>query len=240
MLEARNLRKTYGEREVVKGISVYVARGEIVGLLGQNGAGKTTTFDMVVGLVQPTQGDVYLDDIHLNTLPIHKRAKHGLSYLPQEVSAFRKLSVEDNIRLFWEMNGVHYKEQDTKLDDLLNEFEISHLKKSKAISLSGGERRRLEIARALAQDPEYLLLDEPFTGIDPIAINELQQIVRRLIKRRNIGILLTDHNPRATLNITDRAYIVKDGEVLVQGTASQVAQNELARRFYLGETFNLQ
>ncbi|MDX1920475.1 MAG: LPS export ABC transporter ATP-binding protein [Candidatus Caenarcaniphilales bacterium] len=237
MLKAQNLRKTYGSRDVVKGVSFEVKRGEIVGLLGQNGAGKTTSFDMVVGLVKADSGDVSLDGKLINEKPIHERARLGISYLVQEVSVYRRLSVEDNIRLIWELKDVPRSEQDKKLDYLLNEFELIHLKKSKAISLSGGERRRVEIARALAEEPSYLLLDEPFTGVDPIAIADLQKIVIDLIKRRNIGVLLTDHNPRATLSITNRAYIIKDGEVLVSGTAEQIANNELAKKYYLGEDF---
>jgi lipopolysaccharide export system ATP-binding protein len=239
MLVAENLKKTYGLRTVVKGVSFNVRRGEIVGLLGPNGAGKTTSFDMVVGLVKPNEGNVYLNDEKLNEMPIHERAHKGISYLVQEPSVFRKLTVEENLRLIWEIKDLPKKEQDRRLDELLNEFSISHLRKSRAISLSGGERRRVEIARALAEDPLYLLLDEPFTGVDPIAIAELQIIVRDLIKRRHIGVLLTDHNPRATLSITDRAYIIQDGQVLVNGTAAEIAHNPLARQYYLGEDFEL-
>ncbi|MFN5540111.1 MAG: LPS export ABC transporter ATP-binding protein [Candidatus Melainabacteria bacterium] len=239
MLIAQNLKKTYGMRTVVKGVSFQVGRGEIVGLLGPNGAGKTTSFDMVVGLVKPDEGNVFINENLLNQKPIHERAKLGISYLVQEPSVFRRLTVEDNLRLIWEIKNVPQKEQDERLDILLNEFDITHLKKNPAIGLSGGERRRVEIARALAEDPEYLLLDEPFTGVDPIAIAELQYIVRDLIHRRNIGILLTDHNPRATLSITDRAYIIQDGRVLVQGSAEEIADNNLARQYYLGEDFEL-
>ena len=239
MLTAHELYKTYGERTVVRGVSFAVQPGEIVGLLGQNGAGKTTSFDMVVGIVRPDGGSVQLNGHELGQLPIHERAKLGLGYLPQEASAFRTLSVEDNIRLFWEINQVPSAEQDRRLEALLNEFDIAHLRRSRAVSLSGGERRRLEIARALAQDPVYLLLDEPFTGVDPIAITELQLIVRQLLQRRRIGILLTDHNPKATLAITDRAYILQEGRILVGGSAQELAANELARRYYLGEDFVL-
>ncbi len=241
MLVAKNLKKTYEGRTVVKGVNLFVRRGEIVGLLGKNGAGKTTSFDMVVGLIKPDldAGDIILNEIKLNNLPIHERAELGLSYLPQEASAFRKLTVEENLKLFWEIKGVSSKEQNQKLDLLLDEFDIKHLKKSKAISLSGGERRRLEIARALAQEPQYLLLDEPFTGIDPIAISELKVVIRRLIKYRKIGILLTDHNPRATLSITDRAYIIQEGKVLIEGLAKDIAENPIAKKFYLGEDFSL-
>jgi lipopolysaccharide export system ATP-binding protein len=239
MLIAEDLKKSYGERTVVKGVSFRVNRGEVVGLLGPNGAGKTTSFDMVVGLVKPNSGKVYIDDNYVSDKPIHERAKLGISYLVQEPSVFRRLTVEDNLRLVWEVRGVPLAEQDKRLEQLLNEFDIMRLKKSRAISLSGGERRRVEIARALAEEPKYLLLDEPFTGVDPIAIAELQKIVRDLIKRRNIGILLTDHNPRATLSITDRAYIIQDGKVLVSGSANEIAGNELARQYYLGKDFEL-
>jgi lipopolysaccharide export system ATP-binding protein len=239
MLIAENLQKTYGMRTVVKGVSFQVGRGEVVGLLGPNGAGKTTSFDMVVGLVKPDSGNVTINGELVNDLPIDQRAKLGISYLVQEPSVFRRLTVEENLRLIWEIKGVPSEEQDIRLDQLLHEFDIPHLKKSRAISLSGGERRRVEIARALAEDPLYLLLDEPFTGVDPIAIIELQSIVRDLIKRRNIGILLTDHNPRATLSITDRAYIIQDGRVLVSGPAEAIAHNEIARQYYLGPDFEL-
>jgi len=239
MLIAENLKKTYDLRTVVNGVSFNVRRGEIVGLLGPNGAGKTTSFDMVVGLVKPNGGNVYLNDQILNNKPIHERAQLGISYLVQEPSVFRRLTVEKNLRLIWEIKKLPRAQQEERLETLLGEFEISHLKKNRAISLSGGERRRVEIARALAEDPLYLLLDEPFTGVDPIAIAELQLIVRNLIKRRNIGVLLTDHNPRATLSITDRAYIIQEGKVLVSGTAEQIAHNPLARKYYLGEDFEL-
>lgn len=237
MLKAENLRKTYGTREVVKGVSFEVRRGEIVGLLGQNGAGKTTSFDMVVGLVKPDGGDVSLDGKLINEKPIQDRARLGISYLVQEASIYRRLTVEENLRMIWELKNVPKAEQEKKLEYLLKEFELTHLKKNKGISLSGGERRRVEIARALAEEPSYLLLDEPFTGVDPIAIAELQKIVIDLLKRRNIGVLLTDHNPRATLSITHRAYIIKDGKVLVSGTANQIANSELAKKHYLGEDF---
>ncbi len=237
MLIAKDLQKKYGERTVVQGVSFQVARGEIVGLLGQNGAGKTTSFDMVVGLVKPNAGIITLNGEILNSKPIDERAKLGISYLVQEPSVFRKLSVEDNLRLILEIKAMPSAEQDKKVKALLEEFGIWNLRKSMAISLSGGERRRLEIARCLAEDPLYLLLDEPFTGVDPIAIGELRVIIRDLITRRNIGILLTDHNPKATLSITDRAYIIQSGQVLVSGSAQEIANNELARKYYLGEDF---
>ncbi len=237
MLIAKDLQKKYGDRTVVQGVSFQVARGEIVGLLGQNGAGKTTSFDMVVGLVKPNAGIITLNGEILNQKPIDERAKLGISYLVQEPSVFRKLSVEDNLRLILEIKAMPSSEQDKKVKALLEEFGIWSLRKSMAISLSGGERRRLEIARCLAEDPLYLLLDEPFTGVDPIAIGELRVIIRDLITRRNIGILLTDHNPKATLSITDRAYIIQSGKVLVSGSAKEIANNELARKYYLGEDF---
>ncbi len=237
MLVAKDLKKSYSGRAVVNGVSFSVAPGEIVGLLGPNGAGKTTSFDMVLGLVKPDQGEILFNDKSIANLPIHERAQLGISYLPQEPSAFRKLTVAENIELFWEQKGISRAEQASRLKDLLAELKISHLVDARAISLSGGERRRLEIARSLAQDPQYLLLDEPFTGVDPIAIAELQVIIRDLMLRRQIGILLTDHNPKATLSITDRAYIIQDGRVLVSGSAAEIAQNELARKYYLGEGF---
>ncbi|MDX1918780.1 MAG: LPS export ABC transporter ATP-binding protein [Candidatus Caenarcaniphilales bacterium] len=239
MLKAENLYKTYLDRAVVKDVSFTIERGEVVGLLGANGAGKTTSFDMVVGLVKPESGNVYIDDLMVNDLPIHDRARLGISYLPQEASAFRRLTVEENIRMVWEIKQIDRSIQDEMLQKLLIEFNIEHLRKSRAISLSGGERRRLEIARALANQPNYLLLDEPFTGVDPIAISELQTIVRDLIKRYRIGVLLTDHNPRATLSITDRAYIIQEGKVLVSGSATEIASNELALTYYLGRDFEL-
>lgn len=239
MLIAENLQKTYGPRTVVKGVSFEVKPGEVVGLLGPNGAGKTTSFDMVVGLVKPNGGNVYIDSELVNDKPIDQRAKLGISYLVQEPSVFRRLTVEENLRLVWELRNIPAKVQEKRLEKLLQEFDILRLKKSRAISLSGGERRRVEIARALAEDPKYLLLDEPFTGVDPIAIAELQIIVRDLLQRRNIGILLTDHNPRATLSITDRAYIIQDGKVLVSGLAEEIAKNDLARKYYLGQDFEL-
>lgn len=237
MLEAKNLYKKYGQRQIIKDVNFQVNRGEVVGLLGQNGAGKTTSFDIVVGIVKPNQGSVYLNNKDITKYPIHDRATMGLSYLAQEPSAFRKLSVIDNIKLFYEMQGKSRKNQEIDASELLKEFNLIHLKNNVAISLSGGERRRLEIARALAQDPDYLLLDEPFTGVDPIAIDELKVIIRQLLKTRNIGILLTDHNPQATLSITDRAYIIKEGSVLVAGTADEIANNTMAKQYYLGHDY---
>ncbi|HEY9886347.1 MAG TPA: LPS export ABC transporter ATP-binding protein [Vampirovibrionales bacterium] len=239
MLSAENLKKTYGLRTVVKGVSFYVKPGEVVGLMGPNGAGKTTSFDMVLGLVKPDSGNVTIDNKKINSFPIDERATLGISYLVQEASIYRRLTVEENLRLAWEIKNVPMKEQNERLDELLTEFDIGHLRKTPGVSLSGGERRRTEIARALADNPQYLLLDEPFTGVDPIAISELQKIVVSLIRRRNLGVLLTDHNPRATLSITDRAYIIQDGKVLVQGSAEAISQDSLARKYYLGEDFEL-
>ena len=238
MLEARKLRKTYSDRIVVEDISIFVERGQIVGLLGQNGAGKTTCFDMIVGLVKPDAGEISINNKIINNLPIHKRASYGLSYLTQENSAFRKLSVEENIKLFWEMQGIKNSLQNELLEDLLEEFEILHLKKSKAISLSGGERRRLEIARALAQNPDYLLLDEPFSGVDPIATKELQVIIKKIVQTRNLGVLLTDHNPKATLFITDYAYIIGEGRVIAEGTPEEIKHNKIAKKYYLGDSLS--
>jgi len=238
-IQAKELVKIYSGRTVVQGISFNLQKGEVVGLLGKNGAGKTTSFDMIVGLVRPDSGSVLFNNHPIDKLSIHQRARLGMSYLPQEPSAFRKLTVEENIRLPWDIKGMAMREQEERLSKLLSEFQIEHLRKSQAISLSGGERRRLEIARALSNQPDYLLLDEPFTGVDPIAIQELQGIIRELVDKYNLGILLTDHNPKATLSITDRAYIVQNGEVLVSGSASELAEDATARKFYLGENFRL-
>lgn len=237
-LVAENLVKEYGGRKVVKGVSFYVRRGEIVGLLGKNGAGKTTTFFMIVGLVRPNEGQVYLDGQNITTLPMYQRARAGIGYLAQENSVFRKLSVEDNIRLVLEMQNLTRKEQEYRLGRLLEELNLKPLRKQLASLLSGGERRRVEIARALATDPSFVLLDEPFTGIDPIAVTDLQQLVAAL-KERNIGVLITDHNVRETLKITDRAYIIEQGRILTSGTAEELVQDALAREVYLGPHFDL-
>jgi lipopolysaccharide export system ATP-binding protein len=241
-IKLRGLVKAYGERTVVSGVSAEVHQGEVVGLLGPNGAGKTTTFYMVVGLVKPEGGTVVLDigddEIELSGKPMYERARNGIGYLSQENSIFRKLSVEDNIRLIWEQNGVPRKEQDARLGPLLEEFGLRARIHSRGDSLSGGERRRVEIARALAMEPQFLLLDEPFTGIDPIAVSDIQAMIRQL-RDRGIGILITDHQVRETLAIVDRAYIMNNGRIEVSGTAQEVLDSPIARTFYLGESFRL-
>lgn len=239
MIRTSGLIKTYRRRRVVNGVNIQVGRGEVVGLLGPNGAGKTTTFYMVVGLVVPEKGDVFFDQRRISKLPMHKRARLGISYLPQEASVFRKLSVEDNIRAVWQLLGVPRKEQKTRLDDLLDEFRLNHVRKSRGDQLSGGERRRVEIARAVATNPEYLLLDEPFSGIDPIAVAGIKEMIVHL-QKRGIGILITDHNVQETLGITDWAYIMTRGNVIVSAPSEAVAENDLARRYYLGRDFRFQ
>jgi lipopolysaccharide export system ATP-binding protein len=233
-----NLVKAYGERTVVKQVSVEVNQGEIVGLLGPNGAGKTTSFYMVVGFVKPNEGKVYLDEKEITNLPMYKRAQMGIGYLPQEASIFRKLSVEDNIDAVLEMTKLTKLQQKEKLESLLTEFRLHHVRKSLGGVLSGGERRRTEIARALATDPKFILLDEPFAGIDPIAVEDIQGIVAKL-KNRNIGILITDHNVNETLSICDRAYLLIDGKIYKHGTAEELAGDEEVRRLYLGRNFEL-
>src|SRR6201995_434600 len=230
--------KRYGSRTVVNHVSVEVTQGEIVGLLGPNGAGKTTTFYMVVGLIKPDEGQVFLDERDITRLPMYKRAQLGLGYLPQEASVFRKLSVEDNIKAILEMTTLPKKEQREKLEALLDEFRLHHVRKNNGDSLSGGERRRTEIARALAVDPKFILLDEPFAGVDPIAVEDIQTVVARL-KFRNIGILITDHNVNETLSICDRAYLLIDGKIFKHGTAEERAEDEQVRRLYLGRNFEL-
>ncbi|MCF6366065.1 MAG: LPS export ABC transporter ATP-binding protein [Bacteroidales bacterium] len=230
--------KKYGSRTVVKGISVEVNKGEIVGLLGPNGAGKTTTFYMIVGFIRPNGGSVYLDNNDITKLPMYKRAKMGIGYLPQEASVFRKLSVENNIKSVLEMTNMSKKEQYMKTEKLIEEFGLSHIRKSKGIQLSGGERRRTEIARALAIDPAFILLDEPFAGVDPIAVEDIQSIIKKL-KEKNIGVLITDHNVHETLNITDRAYLLYEGRILESGTAYDLASNPEVREKYLGKNFKL-
>lgn len=242
-LAVRGLQKTYGKRTVVRDVSLDVKSGEVVGLLGPNGAGKTTSFYMIVGLVPSDAGTIDLDGVDISHLPIHRRAAMGLSYLPQEASVFRKLNVEDNIRAVLELqhkNGQYLtKDQiETQLDNLLAELQIEKLRENAASSLSGGERRRVEIARALATDPQFILLDEPFAGIDPIAVIEIQRIVR-FLKERGIGVLITDHNVRETLGICDHAYIINQGAVLAQGHPEEIIMNESVRRVYLGENFRL-
>ncbi|MEJ6795417.1 MAG: LPS export ABC transporter ATP-binding protein [Flavobacteriales bacterium] len=237
-LRAENLVKKYKSRTVVKGVSIEVNQGEIVGLLGPNGAGKTTTFYMTVGLVKPLSGKVYLDDRDITYEPMFKRSQLGVGYLPQEASVFRQLSVEDNISAVLEL-GKHKKaEQKERLEELLDEFKLQHVRKNKGNVLSGGERRRTEIARALATDPKFILLDEPFAGVDPIAVEDIQRIVSKL-KNKDIGILITDHNVQETLSITDRAYLMFEGSILKTGTAEELAADEEVRRVYLGQNFEL-
>ena len=234
----KNLVKRYGQRTVVNNVSFEVNQGEIVGLLGPNGAGKTTSFYQVVGLVKPDEGNVFLNDLNITKLPMYKRAQMGIGYLPQEASVFRKLSVEDNIASVLEMTKLNRAEQKEKLETLLKEFRLAHVRKSNGDVLSGGERRRTEIARALAVNPKFILLDEPFAGIDPIAVEDIQTIVARL-KFKNIGILITDHNVNETLSICDRAYLLIDGKIFESGTAEELAGNEQVRRLYLGRNFEL-
>jgi lipopolysaccharide export system ATP-binding protein len=238
ILKADNIVKYYGKRDVVKGVSVEVKQGEIVGLLGPNGAGKTTSFYMMVGLVKPNEGKVFLDDTDITKLPMYKRAQMGVGYLAQEASVFRTMSVEDNILAVLEMTSLSKKEQQDKCESLLDEFSLQHVRKNKGGLLSGGERRRTEIARALATNPKFILLDEPFAGVDPIAVEDIQQIVATL-KDKNIGILITDHNVHETLKITDRAYLLFEGNILKQGTAEELAADEQVRKVYLGKNFEL-
>lgn len=237
-IKTSQLVKRYGKRTVVKEVSVEVNQGEIVGLLGPNGAGKTTTFYMVVGLIKPDEGEVFLDDKNITKLPMYKRAQLGIGYLPQEASVFRKLSVEDNIAAVLEITNLTKAEQNDKLESLLSEFRLTHVRKNMGDVLSGGERRRTEIARALAVNPKFILLDEPFAGIDPIAVEDIQLIVEQL-KFKNIGILITDHNVQETLSITDRAYLLYDGNILKSGTAEDLANDAQVRKLYLGESFEL-
>ena len=237
-IRTENLLKVYGSRTVVNNVSFQVQQGEIVGLLGPNGAGKTTSFYQVVGLVKPDAGKVFLDDLDITKLPMYKRAQMGIGYLPQEASVFRKLSVEDNISAVLEMTKLKKVDQKQKLEQLLDEFRLQHVRKNNGDTLSGGERRRTEIARALAVDPKFVLLDEPFAGVDPIAVEDIQSIVAKL-KFKNIGILITDHNVNETLSICDRAYLLIDGKIFTQGTAEELASNEQVRRLYLGRNFEL-
>lgn len=238
MLRADNLVKIYKGRRVVNDISVEVKQGEIVGLLGPNGAGKTTSFYMIVGLVQPNEGKIFLEKENITNLPMYKRAKLGIGYLAQEASVFRKLSVEENIMAVLEMTKMPKQERKEKVESLLEEFSLTHVRKNLGIVLSGGERRRTEIARALAVDPKFVLLDEPFAGVDPIAVEEIQTIVAKL-KDKNIGILITDHNVNETLSITDRAYLMFEGKLLKAGTAEELAADEQVRKVYLGSQFEL-
>lgn len=237
-LRTDTLVKKYRSRTVVKGVSVEVEQGEIVGLLGPNGAGKTTTFYMIVGLVTPNSGKIYLDNVDITNEPVYKRAQKGVGYLAQEASVFRKLSIEDNIKAVLEMSKMSKEEQRDRLENLLDEFGLQKIRKSLGIQLSGGERRRTEIARALAIKPKFILLDEPFAGVDPIAVEDIQEIVGKL-KEKNIGILITDHNVHETLTITDRAYLLFEGSILKAGNAKELAEDEQVRRVYLGKNFDL-
>jgi len=238
ILRAENLMKRYKRRSVVDGVSVEVNQGEIVGLLGPNGAGKTTSFYMIVGLVRPDEGRIFLDDKEITDEPMYRRAQLGVGYLPQKASIFRKLSVEDNIKAVLEMTKLSKEEQRDRLETLIDEFKLEKVRTNLGIRLSGGERRRTEIARALATDPKFILLDEPFAGVDPIAVEDIQRIVAQL-KNRNIGILITDHNVQETLSITDRAYLLFEGRILKSGSAEELAADEQVRRVYLGQNFVL-
>lgn len=238
VIHTQDLIKSYRNRTVVNKVSVNVKQGEIVGLLGPNGAGKTTTFYMVVGLIRPDEGSVFLNEDNITNLPMYKRAQMGIGYLPQEASVFRKLTVEDNIKAVLEMTNLSKKIQKERLEDLIHEFGLQHVRKNNGDSLSGGERRRTEIARALAVDPKFILLDEPFAGVDPIAVEDIQTVVAKL-RYRNIGILITDHNVNETLSICDRAYLLIEGKIFKHGTAEELAEDEQVRRLYLGTNFEL-
>lgn len=238
ILRTENIVKIYGKRTVVQGVSVEVKQGEIVGLLGPNGAGKTTSFYMIVGLISPKEGNIFFDDINITKLPVYQRARLGIGYLAQEASVFRRLSVEDNIASVLEMTKLSKKAQKERVDELIEEFSLQKIRKSLGVQLSGGERRRTEIARALALKPKFILLDEPFAGVDPIAVEDIQKIVSTL-REKNIGILITDHNVHETLSITDRAYLLYEGKILMQGTAKDLTEDPEVRRVYLGERFEL-
>jgi len=238
ILRADNIQKLYGNRKVVKGISLEVKQGEIIGLLGPNGAGKTTSFYMIVGMVKPNFGSIFLNDSEITKDPMYKRAQRGIGYLAQEASVFRKLSVEDNIMSVLQFTDLSKKEQKIKLESLIEEFNIGHVRKNRGDLLSGGERRRTEIARCLASDPNFILLDEPFAGVDPIAVEDIQSIVAKL-KDKNIGILITDHDVQATLAITDKTYLMYNGSILKEGTPEELAEDEMVRKVYLGKDFEL-
>lgn len=237
-LRAEHLEKRYGSRTVVKDVSFYAEKGEVVGLLGPNGAGKTTSFYMIVGLIKPNSGNIYLDDLNITEEPIYRRAKLGVGYLAQEASVFRTMSVEDNIKSVLEMTKLSKAEQSEKLESLLTEFSLHHIRKSLGVQLSGGERRRTEIARALATSPNFILLDEPFAGVDPIAVEDIQKIIKKL-KEKDIGVIITDHNVQETLCITDRTYLLYNGCIMKEGSARDLANDENVRRVYLGENFVL-
>lgn len=238
ILRAENIKKKYGSRYVVKGISLQVEQGQIVGLLGPNGAGKTTSFYMIVGMIHPNEGNIFLDNTNITSFAMHKRAEKGVGYLAQEASVFRKLSVEDNIMSMLQFTNLSKKEQKLKLESLIDEFSLGHVRKNRGDLLSGGERRRTEIARCLASDPKFILLDEPFAGVDPIAVEDIQTIVAHL-KERNIGILITDHNVQETLAITDKTYLMFEGGILKEGTPEELAADEMVRKVYLGKDFEL-
>ncbi|MAX30546.1 MAG: LPS export ABC transporter ATP-binding protein [Candidatus Marinimicrobia bacterium] len=238
LLKAKKLVKQYGERTVVNNVDVELKRGEVVGLLGPNGAGKTTTFYMLTGMIKPFSGDIFLDDESVTDLPMYKRSQKGVGYLAQDASVFTKLSVEDNIKLVLEMTELSAEEQAEKLEKLIDEFSIGHIRHNKGFALSGGERRRLEIARSLVTDPSFILLDEPFAGIDPIAVEDIQGIINTL-KSKNIGVLITDHNVRETLSITDRSYLLYNGEILKSGTTKELTKDEDVKKLYLGTKFKL-
>ncbi|MCH1454554.1 MAG: LPS export ABC transporter ATP-binding protein [Flavobacteriaceae bacterium] len=238
ILSAENIEKSYKGRKVVKGISIAVEQGEIVGLLGPNGAGKTTSFYMIVGLIKPQAGRILLDNTEITTYPMYKRAQNGIGYLAQEASVFRKLSVEDNILSVLQLSKLSKSQQKEKMEGLLEEFGLTHIRKSRGDLLSGGERRRTEIARALATDPKFVLLDEPFAGVDPVAVEDIQKIVAHL-KKKNIGILITDHNVQETLAITDKTYLMFEGSILKAGTPEELAKDEMVRKVYLGKNFEL-
>lgn len=237
-IETVNLIKTYKDRNVVDGVSLRVDQGQVVGLLGPNGAGKTTTFYMIVGLERPNSGQIVINGEDVTGLPMYRRSRYGVGYLPQEASIFRKLTVEDNLRAILETTPLSASEQQDKLENLLEEFHVTHVRKRKGSELSGGERRRVEIARSLATDPAFILLDEPFAGVDPIAVADIQQIIGYL-KQRGIDILITDHNVRETLSIVDYAYILNEGQILIAGDSDTIANSDIARKFYLGENFSL-
>ncbi len=237
-LRAENIMKMYGSRKVVKNISLQVEQGEIIGLLGPNGAGKTTSFYMIVGMIKPNEGEIFLDDENITKYSMYKRAQKGIGYLAQEASVFRKLSVEDNIMSILQFTKLSKQQQKQKLESLIEEFSLGHVRKNRGDLLSGGERRRTEIARALASDPKFILLDEPFAGVDPIAVEDIQNIVAHL-KDRNIGILITDHDVHATLAITDKTYLMFEGGILKEGTPKELADDEMVRKVYLGESFKL-
>jgi len=237
-LSGIDLCKSYSNKKIVKGISINVNRGEVVGLLGPNGAGKTTTFYMITGMIRPDSGEVNIEGNNITKLPMYKRAREGIGYLTQEPSVFTQLSVEDNLKLILEMTELDKKQQSDRLEQLLSDFSIEHIRNSKAFTLSGGERRRTEIARALVTEPKFILLDEPFAGIDPIAVEDIQKIIFDL-KSRNIGVLITDHNVRETLTITDRAYLLFEGDILKSGSARELTEDEDAKRLYLGNKFKM-